>query len=265
MEQKEEKQAARSEFERLQPIPDKLVVLTFDDSVKSQATFVAPLLHEYGFGATFFVTDDQHFHGENYMTWEEIRELYESGFEIGNHSARHVDVSKESKEQFIIDLEKIEQRCHDYGISKPKTFCYPGYSFGQEAVEVLMEKSFHFARRGVSPEFPYIPEGGRGPAYEPVKHHPLLIPTTGASGPNWGCKDLVWAVEQAKDGKIAILTFHGVPDLDHPWVHTEPDTFTKYMEYLCDENCTVIAMRDLSKYVAPASLDFVKIQYQFST
>jgi peptidoglycan/xylan/chitin deacetylase (PgdA/CDA1 family) len=31
------------------------IVLTFDDSVASHATFVAPLLKKYGFGATFFV------------------------------------------------------------------------------------------------------------------------------------------------------------------------------------------------------------------
>ena len=34
-----------------QAIPDKLVVLTFDDAVKSHRTFVAPLLKELGFGA----------------------------------------------------------------------------------------------------------------------------------------------------------------------------------------------------------------------
>jgi hypothetical protein len=38
------------------PVPDKLVVLTFDDAVKSHRTFVAPLLKDLGFGATFFVT-----------------------------------------------------------------------------------------------------------------------------------------------------------------------------------------------------------------
>ena len=32
-------------------IPDKLVVLTFDDGCKSQATFVGPLLKSYGFGS----------------------------------------------------------------------------------------------------------------------------------------------------------------------------------------------------------------------
>jgi hypothetical protein len=38
------------------PIPDKTVVLPLDDAVKSHRTFVAPLLKELGFRATFFVT-----------------------------------------------------------------------------------------------------------------------------------------------------------------------------------------------------------------
>jgi peptidoglycan/xylan/chitin deacetylase (PgdA/CDA1 family) len=121
-------------------IPDRLVVLTFDDSVKSQATFVAPLLKQYGFGATFFVTDDPRFRGDRYMTWEEIRELHQAGFEVGNHSARHVDVSKELREQFIAYLEQLEQRCNEHGIPRPTTFCYPSYRTGQGAVEVLLEK-----------------------------------------------------------------------------------------------------------------------------
>ena len=38
------------------PVPDKTVVLTFEDSVRSHLTNVAPLLKKNGFGATFFVT-----------------------------------------------------------------------------------------------------------------------------------------------------------------------------------------------------------------
>jgi len=38
----------------LEPIPEKLVVLTFDDSSKSHFTVVRPILKQYGFGATFF-------------------------------------------------------------------------------------------------------------------------------------------------------------------------------------------------------------------
>jgi len=38
-------------------VPDKVVALTFDDASASHATFVAPLLKKFGFGATFFVCE----------------------------------------------------------------------------------------------------------------------------------------------------------------------------------------------------------------
>ena len=119
----------------------------------------------------------------------------------------------------------------------------------KQAVAVLAEYGFDFARRGVAPEFPYDGEGGRGPAYNPMLHHPLLIPTTGASGPHWNFEDFKWALAQARDGNIAILTFHGVPDLEHPWVHTTPAQFEAYMAHLAENNYHVIALRDLREYV----------------
>jgi len=39
----------------LKPIPEKLVVLTFDDGCASGATVVAPILKSLGFSATFYV------------------------------------------------------------------------------------------------------------------------------------------------------------------------------------------------------------------
>jgi len=41
--------------------------------------------------------------------------------------------------------------------------------------------------------------------------------------------------------------------VDHSWVHTDPKDFEKYMVYLRERNCTVIAMRDLAKYIDPAA------------
>ena len=241
--------------EVLQPIPDRLVVLTFDDGNKSDYTYVGPLLTRYGFGATFFITEGLNFlnNEAHYVTWEEVRELHAAGFEIGNHTRHHKNVNTQSREALLADLIHIDERCAAYGIPVPETFGYPGDSHGRESVEVLTEKGFRFARRGIGPEFPYHLEGGRGPAYDPDVHHPLLIPSTGVAGPNWGFEDLVWAVEQAKDGKIAVLTFHGVPALEHPWVDVSPEMFKTYMDYLRDNNYTVIALRDLSKYVGTSA------------
>ena len=45
----------------LEPIPDRLVVLTFDDAARSHYDVARPLLLARGFGATFFVLTG--FHG----------------------------------------------------------------------------------------------------------------------------------------------------------------------------------------------------------
>jgi len=68
------------------------------------------------------------------------------------------------------------------------------------------------------------------------------------SGPNWKREDLAWAVESAVGGRIAVLTFHGVTDV-YPHCSTEPADFEAYMKYLHDQGCTVVAMRDLERYV----------------
>ena len=62
----------------------------------------------------------------------------------------------------------------------------------------------------------------------------------------------VAAVAQAKDGKIAVMTFHGVPDEQHPWVNTDPAVFEKYLAHLKEQGCTVIAVRDMVKYLPAA-------------
>ena len=237
-----------------EPIPDGLVCLTFDDGVKSQHDFVAPLLKSVEFKATFYISEGLRFLEDKtrYMTWDEIAELDTQGFEIGNHTRAHKNVTQQSDQELLDDILHIDKLCAENGIGKPTTFCYPGYSNGPEAVNVLRKHEFEFARRGTSPEYEYDREGGRGPAYNPAKHDPLLIPTTGAAGPNYDMDDFKWSVDQAVNGSICVLTLHGVPDLDHAWVHTEPDVFDAYVRYLSDNDCTVIALADLNRYVDPS-------------
>ena len=53
------------------------------------------------------------------------------------------------------------------------------------------------------------------------------------------------AVQRATDSAYTVLVFHGVPDLPHPWVNTEPARFEACMEYLAEQNCRVIPMREI--------------------
>lgn len=223
----------------LEPIPEKVVVLTFDDSVASHATFVAPLLKKYGFGATFFITEGFEFlvDKEHYMTWEQIKALDAEGFEIGNHTRKHAGVAKQSREQLEADVIHIEHQCEKYGIPRPTSFCYPGYQTSEVAVQLLKGRGYQFARAG----------GAR--AYTPSTDNPLTLPQVFDGKPESTLEQFKAAVEQAKEGMVVVMTFHGVPDIKHPWVNTDPEKFEKYMDYLKQQGCTVIAMRDLKKYV----------------
>jgi peptidoglycan-N-acetylglucosamine deacetylase len=236
----------------LEPIPDKLVVLTFDDSVASHYSVVRPILKQHGFSATFFVTEGFSFltNKNDYMTWEQIAELHKDGFEIGNHTRDHMGVTSNSLPRLKEQIETIDARCRSYGIPKPRSFAYPGNAITPGAFEILRSAGFRFARRGGAPEFPY--NEGRGFAYEPGRDHPMLIPSAGDARPDWTLDDFKRAVSQAKDGRIAVLQFHGVPDREHTWVHTPPERFHEYMRYLKDEGYRVIALRDLEKYVDPS-------------
>lgn len=235
----------------LEPVPDKLVVLTFDDSVKSHFTVVRPILLKYKFGATFFVTEgfDFNTNKEDYMTWEEIAHLHQDGFEIGNHTRDHMAVKADQLDALKEQVEAINDRCQEYGIPRTTSFGYPGNAIAADALPVLHSLGLRFARRGGAPEHAY--REGNGFAYEPGRDHPLLIPSAGDARPSWTLDDFRRAVSQAKDGRIAVLQFHGVPDLAHPWVHSPVERFEEYMKHLADNGYRVIALRDLVRYVDP--------------
>ncbi len=235
----------------MQPIPDRLVVLTFDDGRRSDVELVGPLLARHGFGATFYITEGLGFEDKSrFLEWDEIRWLDDAGFEIGNHHGRHVAVDTQTREEFERDLRHMEESCIGHGIPKPVTYCYPGGHHCRTAVEALHDAGYLFARRCCSPEHVDHAEGANGRAYDPEEDHPLLIPTAGIGGAAMDLDDLRAAVSTARDGRIAVICLHGVPD-DHPFGSTTPALFERFVDYLADNGYTVIALRDLARYVDP--------------
>lgn len=215
----------------------KTVVLTFDDSCKSHASFVAPYLKKLGFNATFFITEGFSFHKRKdlYMTWAEIKQLHKDGFEIGNHTRHHRSMKKLSYKDIDATIDYIEKQCKKHGIPKPVSFCYPGYQTSEDTVKVLKKRGYKFARKGGMQ------------ASKVNKDNPLLLPQAFDGRPASTLELFINAVKNADDKNIPILTFHGIPDHEHPWVSTNITRFKKYMQYLKDNNYKVIALRDYPK------------------
>lgn len=230
------------------------VVLTFDDAVKSHRTFVAPLLKELDFRATFFVTHKWMDDRENFMTWEDIAELHRMGFEIGNHSWTHGNFSSpRAAARLHGELALVENALQKVGVPKPRSFAWSGNQFGPESVAVLQRLGFQVARRGGVPEVEY----GKlvvGPALDVKRHHPLLIPTTGDNYPDGTFEHFLRFLSAGGEGKIVVLQYHGVPDKAHPWVHTAPELFERQMRHLKAAGVQTMTLSDLVPLYDTANL-----------
>jgi len=108
-------------------VPDRVVVLTMDDTVKSHRSFAGPLLKELGFRATFFVTHSWMPDSDHFMNWSEIGELHRMGFEIGNHSWTHADFSSpRNAARLSGELALVENELQRAGVPRPVSFAYCG-------------------------------------------------------------------------------------------------------------------------------------------
>jgi peptidoglycan/xylan/chitin deacetylase (PgdA/CDA1 family) len=81
------------EFASLQrQLPQKSVLITFDDGYRSFLRYGYPVLKELGFSATLFIYTDYVAAGGNAFTWPELKKLSDEGFFIQAHSKSHGDM-----------------------------------------------------------------------------------------------------------------------------------------------------------------------------
>ncbi len=143
-------------------LPEKPVIISFDDGFESVYHYAYPLALKYGmkFVLAIFGKETDHFSIINdhnvaysYVTWEEIKELSQSGIaEIANHTYNLHEISqrkgaKKKSNETVEAYTKIltedigmlqsllKQNCN----VEPETFVYP-YGFSCEESEIILDE-----------------------------------------------------------------------------------------------------------------------------
>ena len=75
-------------------IPPKSVLITIDDGYLSGFEVGVPVLKKFGYPATFFIYTTYLNSGGKSLTWAQLAELRDSGFEIGSHTVSHLDLKR---------------------------------------------------------------------------------------------------------------------------------------------------------------------------
>ncbi|MEW2163102.1 polysaccharide deacetylase family protein [Streptomyces sp. NPDC007084] len=118
------------------PLPDRPVLITFDDGYEGVHRYALPALAAYGFAATLFVstgwirgTYDAGGAPDTMLDWDQVRELADQRVEIGGHSHSHPQLDQITDAELRFELLRCREIiAAELGV-RPVSFAYPyGYS-----------------------------------------------------------------------------------------------------------------------------------------
>lgn len=123
-------------------LPEKPILITFDDGYYSNYEYIYPILKKYKVKASIFVITNnigKEIDNIKYLSWENCLEMQDSGLvEIYSHSTRHIFYNKvpvrEVRDDVLESYKIIEE---NLGKKDLKVFAYPYGAYTNETVRSL--------------------------------------------------------------------------------------------------------------------------------
>lgn len=137
------------------PLPQKSVIITFDDGYESQYDIAYPILKQYQMKATFFLpvnfigkTNSWDKTGEALMGYDKIKEMSGELFEFGLHSYLHEDYSKLTPSQMEADIQNSKKELEQNHCLFVPVLCYPYGSLPKDP-EIIVKMKEIFKRNNI--------------------------------------------------------------------------------------------------------------------
>ena len=119
-------------------LPDKPVILTFDDSYIDHYTNVFPVLQTYGFTATFFViTGKADVNDPAHLSWNQIEEMSAAGMSMESHTKTHLDLRGRDYDFLVYELLGSLESLQGHIGHEPHMFAYPAGRYDDSTLNVL--------------------------------------------------------------------------------------------------------------------------------
>lgn len=125
------------------PLPERPVLLTFDDGYRDNYDNAFPLLVARGMTATFFIVSD--FIDEQrpeYLSWDMVREMYASGMAIEAHGRNHASLAARDDDYLVWQALGVRETIqHELGVA-PRFVSYPAGEYDENTIRIF--QSAHY-------------------------------------------------------------------------------------------------------------------------
>lgn len=130
-------------------LPEKPILLTFDDGYRGIATIAAPIMKQFGYVGTAYVITDRIAEKRNaaptWLTWSQLRILEQRGWDIGSHTVSHTEIPHMSTEAALKTLRQSRFTLERHLGHPVQWFCYPAGSVDQKSVEAVRKAGYVLA------------------------------------------------------------------------------------------------------------------------
>lgn len=126
-------------------LPPNSVMITFDDGYADNYRNAFPIMKKYGFKGTIFVVTDFLGKYDNYLTWEQCKELADNGFFIESHTANHKIMTEISDEELTEELRKSRQAIKDRIGKEADYVAYPTGTYNLHIAQLVKDAGYKAA------------------------------------------------------------------------------------------------------------------------
>ncbi|MFZ2024877.1 MAG: polysaccharide deacetylase family protein [Microgenomates group bacterium] len=127
---------------KITKLPEKSVLITFDDGYRDFYTDVYPILQKYNAKATVYVIAGFVYH-RNYMTEAQLKEIAASGLvDVGAHTVHHVGLTNADKKTEKKEVEESKKILEDILGTSVVSFAYPDGSYDDYAIQAVRDAGF---------------------------------------------------------------------------------------------------------------------------
>ena len=127
------------------PVPEKSIVLTFDDGYEDNYTDMFPILKKYNFKATIFVITSSIDKDPNNMTSKQLLEMEKYGVDIESHTVNHENLKAISKDKQLETLVKSKKDLEKILNKQINFFAYPFGGYNKTSIESVREAGYKMA------------------------------------------------------------------------------------------------------------------------